>query len=152
MTKRIKKNSNRFASAAGIFLVLGVLIYALVAYAAAPITRTYSSGTYSTEKSKFGRGVDTVYAKMVNGLSSKTYYAEYFGPTSDGGSDLVSKYGGRNGPFTSFTTLDVVHSQATNVSDFSGTNWQVRFYHNTYPAADSPAYVVIDSPTPSQVI
>ena len=145
MTRRIKEHSGKVLATAGIMLVLGVLIWALMAFGFNAKMGTYSDATYRTAKTSFGRGVDTVYTNMTGGLGTKTYYAEYWGPSTDGGTDMVFKPAKRFGPLTSRASGGVSYDMATSSTDESGA-WQARMFHN--PNYTGPCRVVIDTPQP----
>ncbi|MBI5695946.1 MAG: CxxxxCH/CxxCH domain-containing protein [Nitrospirae bacterium] len=142
MEKMTKMKTGRVVTAAVLTMVMGVLLWALIAYAAAAVG-TYSSNTYATSKTEFGRGVDTVYTKMTAGLASKAYIAEYWGPSVDDGTDLVQWV--QQSPAATDASGVGTSSYATQATDKAGS-WQVRMYHN--PRFLDGSRVQILGPTP----
>ncbi len=149
MTKRMNKYSRKALATTGIMLVIGVLIWALMAFAYNATVATYSDATHSTGKTSFGRGVDTVYTNMTGGIGSNTYYAEYWGPSTNGGTDMVYEPGTRSAQLTSRTTGGLSTSYVTQATDNSGT-WQARILHN--PQYTAPQAIVMDVPAKGQVL
>ena len=130
MTKRMKKYSGKALATTGIMLVIGVLVWAWMAFAFNANVATYSDATYTTTKTDFARGIDKVYTNMTGGIATKTYYAEYWGPRLNNSTTIVFKPGRRYGPLTSRVSGGVSHFMNTSSTDAAGAGWQARILHN----------------------
>ena len=137
MTKRMKKVSGRVASTTAVTIALGLLLWAILAYAGAGV---------SLNKTQFGRGGDTVISTMTGGIASGSYTVEYYGPTANDGTDSVLKLTRTVTANTSGTATD---SYATQVTDTSGS-WMVRYLHN--PNKTNAGRIVIDGPARGTVM
>jgi len=149
MNSRQRKSVVRYTAVSGATVAVGLMLWALIAFAAAQV-QTYTDATYTTVKTKFGRGIDTVHSRMTNGFNGTTYYAEQWGSVWESYTSVPPvQMEVRSASKTADPTGICTDAWLPPGGSFAGM-WQVRYFHN--PQYALPGRVVIDSPYPGQVI
>ena len=129
MTKRAKRYSGRIASTAVVAAALGLIIWALIAFAAGSVTVTPSSAPLGT----------SVTSTLAGGFATSKYYAEYWGPTANGGTVMMRNY---TAVVTSNGAGGATNTYTTNISTGKTGTWTARYAIN--PNYTRPQYIQFD--------